>query len=420
LAVLHTEYRKIFNHPCIEETNKMNKAHQIKLYPTKSQEVLFRKSCGVARYSYNWGLSKWKEWYELGKRPSAYSLIKYQNSIKREETPFFMEVSKTAPQYAIHNLQTAFSKFLKKNAKYPKYKKKGVNDSFVSVENKEAFCQKDFKIRLPRIGWVKCAENLRFSGKVNNVVVRRIADMWFASINIEVPDSAPILKRNTGDNQAIVGVDFGIKSMMVLSDGTIFENPRALKTNLKRLKQRQRRLSKKQKGSNNRRKAKMKIARTHYRVTNIRRNAIHQATAVIAKKYDKVIIEDLNVSGMGKNGNLARSLSDVSFAEIRRQLAYKGLWNGKELVVADRFFPSSKTCSGCGNKKVILKLSERTYKCESCGLEIDRDLNAAINLANYSPTAKSAESNACGGSEIMPQGKCLPMNQESNLITIKT
>lgn len=329
----------------------MIKAHQIKLYPTKSQELLLRKSCGISRFSYNWALAKWKELYEAGKKPSAYTLIKLQNSIKKEQFPFFSEVSKTAPQYAIHNVEKAFKNFFKNTAKYPKFKKKGIKDSFVSVENKEQFKQKDLKIRLPRIGWMKCAENLRFEGKVNNVVVKRIADMWFAVINIEVSKSIPALKQSVGDNQAIVGVDFGIKSMMVLSDGTVYENPKALRSNLNRLKRRQRSLSRKQKGSNNQRKQQMKVARTHYRISCIRSNAIHQATAAIVKKYDKIVIEDLNVSGMTKNRKLAQSVSDVSFAEIRRQLAYKSLWNGKELVVADRFFASSKTCSCCGHKK---------------------------------------------------------------------
>lgn len=399
----------------------MIKAHKIKLYPTKSQQLLLRKSCGVARYSYNWALSKWKEMYEAGERPSAYTLIKLQNSVKREQTPFFLEVSKTAPQYAIHNLESAFKNFFKKNASYPKYKKKGIRDSFVAIENWQQFNQNNLKIHIPRIGKIKCAENLRFEGKVNNVVVKRIADMWFAVINIEVPDSAPALKQNTGDNQAIVGVDFGIKSMMALSDGTVYENPKALKSNLRRLKIRQRRHSKKQKGSKNKRKEQMKVARHHHRISCIRSNAIHEATSQIVEKYDKVVIEDLNVAGMQKNRNLSQAISDVSFSEIRRQLAYKCLWAGKELVIADRFFASSKTCSCCGHKKKELKLSERIYKCDNCGLEIDRDLNAAKNLAAYRPTPKSGESHACGsGSSVAEMQHSPEANQElSNLITIK-
>jgi putative transposase len=399
----------------------MGKAHKIKLYPTKSQEILLRKSCGVARCSYNWALSKWKEMYDAGEKPSAYGLIKLQNSIKREQMPFFMEVSKTSPQYAIHNLERAFRRLCKGLSGYPKYKRKGVSDSFVAVDNCQKFNQNDFKIHIPRIGKIKCSENLRFDGKVNNVVVTRICDMWFAVINIEIPDSTPALKQITGDNQAIVGVDFGIKTMMFLSNGTVYENPKALKRNLRRLKIKQRRLSKKQKGSKNRLKEQMRVARHHYRISCIRSNAIQQATSQIVANFDKIVIEDLNVVGMTKNHKLAQAVSDVSFGEMRRQLVYKAAWSGKEIVIADRFFASSKTCSKCGHKKNELKLSERIYKCESCGLEIDRDLNAAKNLAAYRPTSKSEESYACGsGSPVAEMQHSPEANQElSNLIIIK-
>lgn len=370
----------------------MVKAHQIQLIPTKAQKTLLHKSFGVRRYSYNWALAKWKEMYENGEKPSAYTLVKLQNKIKREEMPFFMEVSKCAPQYAIHALEKAFKNFFSKNGKYPRFKKKGVKDSFVAVENKEQFKMQDKRIWLPRIGWVKCHEILRFEGKVNNVTVKRIADKYFAVVNIEVADEDPMVS----ENKVTVGIDFGIKDMMILSNGTIYKNPKALKSNLKQLKRLQRSLSRKMKGGSNRHKAQMKVAKKHYKISCIRKNAIHQATAEIVKRFDKIVIEDLNVKGMVKNHCLAQSVSDVSFGEIRRQLEYKCKWYGTELIVADRFFPSSKTCSNCGSKKDKLKLSERKYKCENCGFEIDRDLNAAKNLANYSPTDKLSESYAFG------------------------
>jgi len=345
----------------------MNKAHVIKIYPTKKQEVLLVKSCGVARFAYNWALTRWNEKYAAKEKVKRNEFRNELTDIKRAKFPWMMEVGKSCPQYAIGNLQRAFLNFFNKTSRYPKFKRKGIKDCFVAVENSQQFRHSNFKIKLPRIGNVKCSENLRFIGKVSNVIIKRKADMWFAIIRIKVPDSTPTLKRNeSGDNQAIVGVDFGIKSMMVLSDGTIYENPKALRINLKRLKQRQRRLSKKQKGSNNKKKQQIKVARTHYRISCIRMNAIHQATSEIVKNYGKIVIEDLNVSGMAKNRRISQSVSDVSFGEIRRQLAYKAQWSGKELVVADRFFASSKTCSCCGNKKKELKLSERNYKCENC------------------------------------------------------
>ena len=373
----------------------MVKSHRIKLYPSVSQEKLLRQSCGVARFTFNWALNKWKEDYKNGIKQSAYSLIKHLNSIKKIEFPWMQETGKTCSQYAIHNVEAAFKKMWKEKSGYPKFKKKGLRDSFVAVENKQQFKQNDFKIHIPRIGKIKCAENLRFEGKVNNVVVKRIANMWFAIVNIEI-ENKTIDIPTVNENQVTVGIDMGIKSMMVLSDGTIFENPKALKSNLKSLKRLQRRLSKKIKGSNNLKKQQIKVARKHYKISNIRNNAINKATSFIVNNYDKIIIEDLNVSGMIKNRKLSQSISDVSFGEVARQLAYKSMWYGKEIVKVDRFYASSKICSNCNNKKEILKLSEREYKCFNCGLEIDRDLNAAINLANYSPTLKFKGSKACG------------------------
>lgn len=394
------------------------KAHIIKLRPTHSQEILFRKSCGVARFAYNWALNRWNEKYKSGESIKRNTLRKELTDIKRERFPWMMEVSKSSPQYAIANLEKAFSGFFNKKAKYPKFKKKGIKDSFVAIENSAEFRKYGYSIHIPKVGKVKSFEELRFEGKVNNVIVKRIADMWFAVINIEVPDSILTLKPKEGDNQAIVGVDFGIKSMMVLSDGTVYENPKALRSNLKSLKRLQRGLNRKVKGSSNRKKQQMKVARKHYRIANIRKNAIHQATSEIAKKYDKVVIETLRPQNMAKNHRLAQAVNDVAFGEIARQLAYKCLWSGKELVKADQWFASSKTCSDCGNKKDQLKLSERIYKCDNCGLEIDRDFNAAKNLANYSPTSKCEGSEACGEiSEPRKVQRNSKKQELSNLIT---
>ncbi len=386
----------------------MIKAHIIKLKPTKSQDTFFRRSSGVARFAYNWALDKWKEDYENGiKKNSAYTLIKYLNSIKRTEFPWMQDTGKTCSQYAIHNLESAFKGLWKEGKGYPRFKKKGRMDSFVAVENKNSFKQNDFKIWIPRLGWVKCSENLRFEGKVNNVVIKRVANMWFAIINIEVSKSIPTLKQTTGENQAIVGVDFGISNMMVLSDGTIYENPRALKSNLKGLKRLQRSMSRKVKDSNNRKRAQIKLAKKHYRISCIRKTAIHQATAAIVMKYDRVVIENLNVVEMLKNHTISQAVGDASFSEIRRQLTYKCEWYGKELVVVDRFYPSSKTCSSCGAIKDI-KLSERTYKCDKCGLKMGRDLNASINLANFGSTLKYKGSKASGEGSSIPEMEYIP------------
>jgi putative transposase len=395
----------------------MVKSHIIKLYPTRSQEILLKKSCGVARYSYNWALAKWKELYTKGEKPGAYSLIKLQNSIKKKEMPFFLEVSKTAPQYAIHHLERAFKSMWRGDGKYPKFKKKGVKDSFIAVENWQAFNQSNFKIHIPRIGKIKCAENLRFYGKVNYVAVKRVADMWFAVVSVNIAD-IPVDKLVVGENQAIVGIDMGINAMMILSDGKVYHNPKALRSNLKSLKRLHRGLTRKNAGSSNSMKQRVRLSRKYYRVSNIRKNAIHQATSEIVKKYDTIIIETLRPRNMIKNHKLSQAIIDVSFGEITRQLTYKTEWAGKILIKADQWFASSKTCSGCGNKKEFLSTNERVFKCKNCGLEIDRDLNAAKNLAQYRPTEKSSESEACGeGSSVVVIQHSPAENQEIQILS---
>ena len=370
----------------------MHKAHKIQLSPTKAQEIFFKKSCGVARFSFNWALDKWKTDYANGIKQSAYTLIKHLNSIKKTEFKWMQETGKCAPQYAIHNVEAAYKKMWKEKSGYPKFKKKGIKDSFVAIENEISFKQSDFRIHIPRLGKVKCCENLRFEGKVLFVTVKRIADKWFAVVQIETPNEASV----TYENQVVIGVDLGIKTLATCSNGKVFENPKALKSNLKSLKRSQRSLSRKVKGSSNRKKQQILLAKKYYRVSCIRKNALHQATAKIVNSANVIIVEDLSVNGMIKNRNLSQAIGDVGFGEFRRQIEYKAAWQNKTVIIADRFFASSKTCSCCGLKKEKLNLSERTFCCLSCGLTIDRDLNAAINLANYSPTSKGEGSKACG------------------------
>ena len=215
---------------------------------------------------------------------------------------------------------------------------------------------------------------------------------------------------------AIVGVDLGIKTLATCSDSEVFENPKALGKNLKRLKKLGRLVSRKKKGSKNRRKAADRLSKFHKKISDIRKDTIHKITSHLTKTKSMVVIEDLNVSGMMKNHCLARAISDVGFYELRRQLEYKGGWYGCQVVVADRFFPSSKTCCECGVIKTDLSLSDRVYVCP-CGNEIDRDLNAAINLERYI-TASSAGNYACGeigsGSTRKSGVKLTSLKQEMN------
>jgi putative transposase len=368
-------------------------AHKIELDPTVAQAIYFARACGVARFTYNWALAEWKMQYQEGTKPNWFAINKQLNSIKAVEFPWMSEVTKCAPQQAIKNIGSAFKGFFKKKSKYPQFKKKGIHDSFRADNGPQDKYSHAVKIvgkevTLPRIGRVRMKQKLRFKhGRIISVTVSREAHKWFASITVEIEHTKPIR-----ENQAVVGVDLGIKSLAVLSDGTVFENPKALRSNLKKLKRLSRSLSRKQKGSANRKKARMKLSRLYYRIRCIRKDALHKVTTFLTKKYTLIGIEDLNVSGMVKNRKLARAISDVGFGEFRRQLTYKAELYGSNLFVADRWFPSSKTCSTCGKVKETLELSERSWVC-ACGAEHDRDVNAAINLMNL---AVSSTVIACG------------------------
>lgn len=367
--------------------------HKIELDPNQTQEIYFRRSCGTARFAYNWALDQWKRQYEAGGKPTSYSIRKQWDQIKYEDYPWALEVSKTCGQYAIMNLGAAYDKFFKKQGKYPKFKKRGFHDSYQmsngAPKGQPAVKLDKNKLWVPRLGWVRLKEFFRFNGRIIKAVVSRTAHKWFVSLTCELDLNPP----NRDENQAqVVGVDLGSRKLATLSDGVVFENPRALEKKLKRLRRLSQSLSRKQKGSNNSRKAKERLARLHYRVACIRHWHLHDLTTFLVRNYDVIVIEDLNVKGMVRNRHLARCLSDASFGEIRRQLEYKCKMNGVELVVADRFYPSSKTCSVCGTVNKELKGQER-WRCPFCGTTHDRDDNASINLKQL---ADKSSVTACG------------------------
>jgi putative transposase len=245
------------------------------------------------------------------------------------------------------------------------------------------------KIKVPIFGWLKCSEILP-QCEIKNVVISKTANQWF--IAFKVPFKLQIINKINGT----IGVDLGIKTLATLSNGKIFEAVKPYKKNKRKLKILQRRYSKKQKDSNNCKKACIKVAKLHYKIANIRKDALHKLTTYLAKNHSEICIEDLNVKGMSKNHKLASAILDGGFSEFRRQLEYKCQWYSSTLTIIDRFYPSSKTCSNCGNIKKELKLSDRTYICDICDIcdiIIDRDLNAAINLRNKSV---SYIESACG------------------------
>lgn len=383
-------------------------AHKIALDPNVEQAVYFARACGTARFAWNWALSEWQRQYKEGGKPSEAALRKQLNTAKREQFPWMLEVTKVAPQQAIKNLGAAFKRFFEGKAKYPRFKKKGIHDSFRAENGPGTFAFDEKRIKLPVVGWVKMREILRLEGKILSATVSRVADRWFVSVTVEVAHQVP-----AGENQAVGGVDLGVKALATMSDGGAVEGPKALRSNLKKLRRLSRSLSRKVKGSANRRKAKAKIARLHARISNIRKDGLHKLTTELVNRFAVIGIEDLNVKGMMANGKLSRAVADMGFHEFRRQLGYKAAMAGTRIVVADRWSPSSKTCSDCGHVVPTLPLSVRDWVCPACGSVHDRDRNAAINLMNI---AASSAVTACGAGSsdggLAPVVKLSAMKQE--------
>lgn len=391
-------------------------AHKIALDPNNVQATHFARTAGTARFAYNWALAEWQRQYEACKadaslpKPAQMALRRQLNGIKGEQFPWMLEVTKNAPQMAIIQLGAAFKNFFAGRAKYPKFRKKGLHDRF-SLTN-DQFSIDGSRIRIPHLGWVRMRETLRFTGKIMSATVSRVADRWFVSIAVDTPDDSHLPK---AENQGAVGVDLGVSALATLSTGETVTGPKAHKALLCRLQRLSRGLSRKVKGSENRKKAKVKLARLYASVGNVRRDALHQLTTDLTRRFHTIGIEDLNVKGMMANRHLARSVADMGFFEFRRQLEYKAEQRGGVIVVTDRWYPSSKTCSCCGHKLETLPLSVRDWSCPACGAVHDRDVNAAINLKNL---AVSSTVSACGeeGSGLGRKLKTKPasVKQESS------
>ncbi len=351
------------------------------------QRTILAKHAGTARHSWNWGLALCQQIIAHNKQcspserikfPSAIDLHKWLVRLVKPENNWYYEVSKCAPQYALRNLADAFKRWHQGLAKFPRFKKKHKHDSFtldgsIRIDH--------FGFRLPRIGLVKTYERLPYGFKPFSVTINRQADRWFISFKIDREQMI------TPKHTDVLGVDLGVKTLATLSDGKVIPNPRPYGHASTRLAFLQYSNRNKTIGSSKWKKAQLQIARLHRKVANIRKNTLHKLTSYLAKNHSKVVIEDLNVSGMLANRKLAKAIQDLGFYEFRRQLEYKCKLYGCELMVADRFYPSSKTCSNCGCIKKNLSLGERIYICDDCGFEIDRDLNAARNLESLGRVA---------------------------------
>ncbi len=358
------------------------KGHKIQLQPNNKQETTFIYWAGIARWAYNWGLGrKIKSYEETGKSPSAYDLRKEITQLKKtDEYTWLNTVSTSIPRTALMQLEEAYISFFRrvkngnKKPGFPKFKSKKRGKVVFHLEPDQVRVEGK-RIRLPKIGWVRMTKPLRFKGVlVGTVAVSERASKWYVSLVSETEHIS--INSQSGE----VGVDLGVKMLATLSDGATYENPRALKHYQKLLTRAQRQLAKKQKGGNRWKKAKIRVQCIQKRVADIRADATHQATTDIAKHYDFVAMEDLNVKDMVKNHYLAGAVGDAAFGEFKEQMQYKLDWNGGELVLIDRWFPSSKTCSACKYINNSLTLSDRKWVCPNCVTYHDRDENAAKNI----------------------------------------
>lgn len=376
------------------------RSYRIELKLNSDQRRLCAMSAGVSRYAYNWMLERVSAEYEANKSLAVmYGLSKVPSTMGsamdwhrewcqfKQSNRWIYEVSKCCGQEALRDLQVAFSRFFKKTGGYPKKKKKGLNDSFRVTGS--VYVGYDM-VQIPGIGKIKLKERgyaVTEKTALTQATLSRQADRWFVSFLLKeecVDIQKPTLDEISNDEYDVIGLDLGIKDLAITSYGEVFHNPKAYKSNVTKLKRYQRMVSRKKKGSNNKQKARYKLARLHKRVADIRSDACHKMTTAVVKTKPKVIvIESLKPKNMSKNRKLAGSILDSAFGMIKNQLIYKSEWNGIHLAQAPTFYASSKFCSNCGHKNESLKLSDRDWVCPCCGSHHDRDVNAAQNLRFY-------------------------------------
>lgn len=350
------------------------KSHKIALRTNDKHEQWFHSQCGYARFAYNNGLSDFKAGLDVHTFLSKIDLNNRWNK-RKQEYDWVKAQDQRAGHYAIENLGKAITNWKEKRSGFPKFKKRGHRLSFTTDE--QAVKVKGKRIKLPKIGWVSLFQELRFKGKIKRVTISRKGLRWFVSILVET--GTPNKPRDTC-GLPVIGIDVGINSLATLDTGKQYLNPRPLKQHERKLKREQRKLSKKVFESNNWYKQKDRVSKLHYKIACIREDAHHKATSEIVNMASAIGIETLMVTNLLKNRNLAKALSDSALGGFLEKLKTKAEVIGIPIIQAPQFFASSKTCSHCGHKKKELLLSERTYDCNECGLSIDRDQNAAINL----------------------------------------
>ena len=371
-------------------------AKKVRLYPTREQEEKLWQSVGTARFIYNWTLAKQEENYKNGGKFISDGVFRKElTQLKKVELSWLNEVSNNVAKQAVKDACNSYKRFFNGLSDKPRFKSRKKSKPSFYNDNVKLKVKDNKLVNIEKVGWIKTNEQLPMGVKYSNPRISYDNKYWYISVGIEQEETQEEL------TDISLGIDLGIKELAICSDGTVFKNINKTYTVRKiekRLKRLQRKVSRKyemnkiKKGGENRCqfiktnniiKLEKQIQQTHRKLANIRKNYLHQTTTSIVKtKPYRVVIEDLNVKGMMKNKHLSDAIRKQGFYEFKRQLEYKCKFRGIKLVIADRFYPSSKTCSQCGEIKKDLKLKDRVYKC-SCGFTLDRDLNASINLSKY-------------------------------------
>ena len=372
----------------------MLRAYKYRIYPTEEQKVLLAKTFGCCRFVYNWALNLKIEAYKLEKKSVAYKEVQNRmvNELKKENQ-WLTEVNSQALLNSIRNLDTAYKNFFRDThaVGFPRFKSRKNRQSFQCPQH----CSVDFgkgTVSIPKAKDIPAVLHRRFKGTVKTVTVSMTpSGKYFASVLVDTAIQELPVSPIQGDTA--LGIDLGIKSLAVCSDGRTFDNPKNLQHSLDRLALLQKRLSRKQKGSVNRNKARIRVARLQEHIANCRKDNLHKITHVLThdSQVRTLCMENLNVKGMQSNHHLAQAVGDASFGMFLTMLEYKCRWYGVNLVKIDRFAPSSKTCGQCGYVYKGLKLSERSWTCSECGTHHDRDFNAACNIKEFGLKALPTE-----------------------------
>ena len=378
----------------------MYKAYKYRIYPTSQQETLLAKSFGCARWFWNYALNLCQETYKNTGKGLTRGYIQGLLPALKKEYEWLKDPYSQCLQVVALNLSNAYKNFFDKRAMLPKFKSKHGRQSISYPQNVKFDGD---KIYLPKIDWVYFQRHRDFEGDVKTVTVSRNPDgKYFVSVLVDNGKANPELRLV----DKAIGIDVGLTHFAITSDGSKFDNPRFFIKHQRNLKRKQQKLSKKKKGSQNRKKARLAVAKVHAKIARCREDFLHKLSRKIVNENQVIAVENLNIKGMVKNHNLAKAISDVGWGMFCTMLKYKAESKGKQYIEIDRWFPSSKTCHICLNRVDNLSLDVRAWTCKHCGTHHDRDVNAAINIRNEALRIISlgTSESACGG-DVSRSGK---------------